>query len=56
MMQSQKYEDYIDYNGNRDYYYEQDYSRGLPSYEETLQRHRLGSDSRRPAPRQVSQV
>lgn len=50
------YENYIDYNGNHDYYYEQGYStRGLPSYEETLQRKRLGSDPRS-APRQVSHV
>ena len=55
-MQSQNYQNYIDYNGNHDYYREQEYSRGLPSYEETLQRQRVGSDSRRPASRQVSQV
>jgi hypothetical protein len=56
MMQKQIREDYMDLY-NRDYYYEQGYTRDLPSYEETLfQRQRLSSDSRRPAPRQVSQV
>ena len=55
MMQNQMSEEYLDLY-NRDYYYEQGYSRDLPSYEETLQRQRLGSDTRRPAPRQVSQV
>ncbi len=56
IMQRKNYTGYIDlYNGNCDYY-EQDYYQDLPSYEETLQRQRLDSDSRRPAPRQISQV
>ena len=56
MMQISNYGDYIEYNGNHDYYYEKGHTgRGLPSYEETLQRKRPGSDSR-PAPRQVSHV
>ena len=52
----QMYENYVDINSNHDCYYDQGYSQGLPSYEETLQRQRLGSDPRRPASRQVSQV
>lgn len=54
----QNSEDYIDYSRNRDYsyYQEQDYSRSLPSYEETLQRKRLGSETRHSAQRLISQV